>query len=197
MTSARMSWFEKLLPSRIRTDAREKRNVPEGLWTKCSACGGVLYRAELERNLEVCPKCGHHGRLRARQRLNQFLDPEPRVEIGAGLRPVDMLKFRDTKKYRDRLGQVQKATAEKDSLVVIMGQVSGLPVVAAAFDFEFLGGSMGSVVGERFVRGVNACLEHEIPLVCFSASGGGAYARGPLLAYANGENRCCPSKDEP
>lgn len=178
MTSSRMSWFEKLLPSRIRTDARGKRNIPEGLWTKCPACGGVLYRAELERNLEVCPKCGHHSRLRARQRLSQFLDPEPHMEIGAELRPVDALKFKDSKKYRDRLAQIQKTTAEKDSLVVIMGQVSGIPVVAAAFDFAFLGGSMGSVVGERFVRGVNTCLEHRIPLVCFSASGGARMQEG-------------------
>ncbi|MGF1616011.1 MAG: acetyl-CoA carboxylase, carboxyltransferase subunit beta [Gammaproteobacteria bacterium] len=167
-----MSWFAKLLPSRIRTDGKAKRSFPEGLWTKCAVCGGVLYRAELERNLGVCPKCGHHSRLPARRRLEQFLDPEPWLEIGAELSPVDSLKFKDSKRYRDRLAQAQKATGEKDSLVVIRGQVLGIPVVAAAFEFNFLGGSMGSVVGERFVRGVTACLEHRVPLVCFSASGG-------------------------
>lgn len=167
-----MSWFEKLLPSRIRTEGRAKRNVPEGLWTKCLACNAVLYRVELERNLEVCPKCHHHMRVGARQRLNQFLDPSPRSEIGSELRPVDILKFKDSKKYRDRLAQVQRATGEKDALVVIRGQLLGMPLVAAAFEFAFLGGSMGSVVGERFVRGVSTSLEHRISLVCFSASGG-------------------------
>ncbi len=167
-----MSWFEKLMPSRIRTDATGKRGVPEGLWSKCVACSAVLYRAELERNLEVCPKCGHHMRLDARRRLDSFLDEEPRVEIGEAVEPVDMLKFRDSKKYRDRLNAAQKSTGENDALVVMRGQVKGVPVVAGAFDFRFMGGSMGSVVGERFVRGVNACLEEGIPLVCFSASGG-------------------------
>jgi acetyl-CoA carboxylase carboxyl transferase subunit beta len=167
-----MSWFEKLMPSRIRTEGNNKRNVPEGLWDKCEECNAILYRAELERNLDVCPKCGHHRRIGARRRLDIFLDKEPRAELGAELQPIDFLKFRDEKKYKDRLNAAQKATGEKDALVVMRGQVKGLPVVAAAFEFEFMGGSMGSVVGERFVRGVNACLADRIPLICFSASGG-------------------------
>lgn len=167
-----MSWFEKLIPSRIRTEGGNKRTVPEGLWTKCPGCNAVLYRAELERNVDVCPKCGHHLQQGARKRLEQFLDPEPRVEIGAELAPVDVLKFRDSKKYKDRLSQAQKATGEKDALISVMGRVKGVPLVAAAFEFQFLGGSMGSVVGERFVRAVDACTEHLIPLVCFATSGG-------------------------
>jgi acetyl-CoA carboxylase carboxyl transferase subunit beta len=168
-----MSWFEKLMPSRIRTEGNNnKRNVPEGLWDKCQECNAILYRAELERNLDVCPKCGHHRRISARRRLDVFLDKEPRVEIGADLQPVDFLKFRDEKKYKDRLAAAQKATGEKDALVVMRGQVKGLPLVAEAFEFDFMGGSMGSVVGERFVRGVNACLDEGVPLVCFAASGG-------------------------
>ena len=167
-----MSWFEKLMPSRIRTEATAKRGVPEGLWTKCDACNAVLYRAELERNLEVCPKCGHHMRLSGRRRLEIFLDEEPRIEIGADIEPVDPLKFRDSKKYKDRISAAQKATGEKDALIVMRGQVKGIPLVAAAFDFRYMGGSMGSVVGERFVRAVNTCLQDGIPLVCFTASGG-------------------------
>lgn len=167
-----MSWFEKLVPSRIRTEAKGKRGVPEGLWSKCDACGSVLYRAELERNLEVCPKCAHHMRMGARRRLDTFLDEAPREEIGAQIEPVDALKFRDSKRYRDRLAAAQRATQEKDALVVMRGQVKGIALVAAAFDFGFMGGSMGSVVGERFVRGVDAAMEEGIPLVCFSASGG-------------------------
>jgi len=167
-----MSWFEKLIPSRIRTEAGQKRNVPEGLWTKCPACSAVLYRAELERNFDVCPKCNHHLRQPVRRRLEQFLDAEPRIEIGSDLAPMDVLKFKDSKRYQDRLVAAQKNTGETDALVVIMGRTVGVPIVAAAFEFGFLGGSMGSVVGERFVRGVDTCIEHEIPLVCFSASGG-------------------------
>ena len=167
-----MSWFRKLIPSRIQTNGASKRTVPEGVWTKCVKCNAVLYRAELERNLEVCPKCSHHMRINARARLEQFLDPEPRVEIGTEIKPIDKLKFRDTKKYKDRLSQAQKQTGEDDALVVIMGQLRDLPLVACAFEFDFMGGSMGSVVGERFVRAVDASLQHGIPLVCFSASGG-------------------------
>ena len=167
-----MSWLEKLMPSRIRTEGGSKRNVPEGLWDKCGSCNAVLYRAELERNLEVCPKCGHHMRIGARKRLDGFLDKEPRTEIGADLEPQDVLKFRDSKKYKDRLSAAQKLTNEKDALVVMQGHVKGVPLVVAAFEFNFLGGSMGSVVGERFVRAVSTCLEEEIPLVSFSASGG-------------------------
>ena len=167
-----MSWFEKLLPSRIRTEGGTKRNVPEGLWTKCAGCNAVLYRNELERNLDVCPKCGYHMRIEARRRLEAFLDPEPREEIGAELAPVDVLKFRDSRRYKDRLVQAQKATSEKDALIVMKGQLLGIPIVAAAFEFRFMGGSMGSVVGERFVRGADVSLEEGVPLVCFSASGG-------------------------
>jgi acetyl-CoA carboxylase carboxyl transferase subunit beta len=168
-----MTWFEKLLPTRIRTDAAtSKRTVPEGLWNKCDACNAVLYRAELERNLDVCPKCAHHMRIGARQRLDSFLDPEPRHEIGDTLEPVDALKFKDSRKYRERLLLSQKKTGEKDALIVVQGKVKGVELVAAAFEFGFMGGSMGSVVGERFVRAVDTCIDQEIPLVCFSASGG-------------------------
>jgi len=167
-----MSWFEKLMPSRIRTESKDKRAVPEGLWTKCTACDAVLYRNEVERNQDVCPKCDHHMRISARRRLDLFLDPEPREEIGAELQPADPLKFRDSKKYIDRIKQAQKATGESDALVVLRGQAEGVPLVAAAFEFQYMGGSMGSVVGERFVRAVNASLDHNVPLVCFSASGG-------------------------
>jgi acetyl-CoA carboxylase carboxyl transferase subunit beta len=166
-----MTWFEKIMPSRIKTE-RRTRSVPEGLWMKCAACDAVLYRAELERNLHVCPKCGNHMRIGARERLEYFLDPDTTVEIGEGIEPEDPLKFRDTKKYRDRVLQAQKSTQEKDALVVMSGTLHGLPIVAGAFEFAFLGGSMGSVVGERFVRGVEHCLENRAPLVCFSASGG-------------------------
>jgi len=167
-----MNWFDKLMPSRIRTEANSKRAVPEGLWAKCPGCGAVLYRAELERNLDVCPKCGHHNRLNARRRLESFLDPEPRTEIGADIESVDLLKFRDLKKYKERLALAQRQTAEKEALVVMHGRVKGLAVVAAAFEFGFLGGSMGSVVGERFVRGVDTALEEGAALVSFAASGG-------------------------
>jgi acetyl-CoA carboxylase carboxyl transferase subunit beta len=167
-----MSWFEKLMPSRIRTDAGHKRAVPEGLWTKCPGCNAILYRAEMERNLDVCPKCSHHNRIGARRRIETFLDPEPQEEIGAGLESVDPLKFKDSKKYKDRLSQAMKASGEKDALVAMRGQLKGLDVVVAAFEFSFMGGSMGSVVGERFVRAVNMALERHSPLICFSASGG-------------------------
>lgn len=167
-----MSWFKKLIPSRIRTEGGSKRNVPEGLWIKCPECNGVLYRAELERNADVCPKCSHHLRQTARVRLNQFLDDEPQTEIGSSLTPVDVLKFKDSKKYKDRLSQAQKATGESDALIVMAGQVKGVPVVGAAFEFQFMGGSMGAVVGEKFVRAVNYALDERSALVCFSASGG-------------------------
>ncbi len=167
-----MSWFRKLLPSRIRTNGVSKRTVPEGIWTKCNKCNAVLYRAELQRNLEVCPKCSHHMRIGARQRLTQFLDTDPCIEIGANIKPFDKLKFRDTKKYKDRLSQAQKETGEQDALVVIKGELKGIPVVACAFEFEFMGGSMGAVVGERFIKAVDAALKDNVPLVCFAASGG-------------------------
>ncbi len=167
-----MSWFEKLMPSRIRTEGGTKGAVPEGLWAKCPGCSAVLYRAELERNLDVCPKCAYHNRIGARRRLDSFLDPEGREEIGAELAPADPLKFKDSKKYRDRLTQAQKSTSETDAMVCMRGQLQGMGVVVAAFEFKFMGGSMGSVVGERFVRAADVAQEHGIPLVCFSASGG-------------------------
>ena len=167
-----MSWFEKLLPSIRTSGGNDKKNVPEGLWAKCDRCDAIIYRAELERNQDVCTKCDHHMRQPARRRLDQFLDPEGRSEIGARLEASDILKFKDDKKYRDRLNAAQKSTGEKDALVVIKGSVKGIDLVAAAFEFRFMGGSMGSVVGEKFVRAVNTCLDHNIPLVCFSASGG-------------------------
>ncbi len=166
-----MSWFEKIMPSRIKTE-RRTRSVPEGLWIKCPACDAVLYRAELERNLYVCPKCSHHMRIGARERLEGFLDKGTRVEIGANITPEDPLRFRDSKRYKDRLAQAQKATGEKDALVVLAGKVNELDIVACAFEFRFLGGSMGSVVGERFKRAVDHCIEHHVPLICFSATGG-------------------------
>lgn len=167
-----MSWLKKLLPSRIKTNSSSRRTVPEGIWTKCDSCNAVLYRAELSRNLEVCPKCHYHMRIGARERLEYFLDTEPLEEIGADIRPVDKLRFRDSKKYRDRLTQAQRKTGDDDALIVMRGCLKNKPLVACAFEFEFMGGSMGSVVGERFVRGVDVCLEEGIPLVCFSASGG-------------------------
>ena len=166
-----MSWFEKLIPSRPNRD-NAKGNIPEGIWIKCDDCGSVLYRAELERNQDVCPKCGRHMRIGARARLQRFLDADTQEEIGGNLESVDALKFKDSKKYKDRLTQYMKSTGEKDALIVMKGQVNGVPVVAAAFEFRFMGGSMGSVVGERFVRAVELCIEESIPLVCFSASGG-------------------------
>lgn len=173
-----MSWFQKLMPGRIRTEGGSSRKVPDGLWTKCKACDAVLYQPELERNIQVCPKCDYHMPLSGRARLAAFLDPDSGVELGAELSPVDVLRFRDTKKYRDRLVASQKATGEKDALIVMQGRLLEMELVACAFDFRFMGGSMGSVVGERFVAGVNACLDHEVPLVCFSASGGARMQEG-------------------
>ena len=166
-----MSWFEKIVPSRIKTE-RRSRSVPEGLWIKCPACDAVLYRAELERNLSVCPKCSHHMRIGARERLKSLLDPEPTAEIGQGVMPEDPLKFKDSKRYRDRLAQAHKATRENDALIALAGRLHGEPIVACAFEFQFLGGSMGSVVGERFKRSVDRAIADRCPLVCFSATGG-------------------------
>jgi acetyl-CoA carboxylase carboxyl transferase subunit beta len=167
-----MSWFEKLIPSRIRTEGGRKKAVPEGLWTKCDGCGAILYRAEMDRNRDVCPKCGFHVRIGARRRLDLFLDTEPRDEIGLKLESTDPLKFRDSKKYKDRISQAQKSTGEKEALVAMRGRLKETDVVVAAFEFSFMGGSMGSVVGERFVRAANLALEERIPLICFAASGG-------------------------
>jgi len=175
-----MSWFQKLMPSRIRTEGGNKRTVPEGLWTKCTDCSAVLYRPELERNLQVCPKCGKHMPVNARTRLEQFLDPEDQRELAADLESVDTLKFRDTKKYRDRLTAAQKKTGEKDALVAIAGKLNGRGIVACAFEFGFMGGSMGSVVGEKFSRAGQECLRLKVPLVCFSASGGARMQEGLL-----------------
>lgn len=168
-----MNWFEMLLPSKIRTSGgNDKKNVPEGLWAKCDSCDAIIYRAELERNQEVCTKCDFHMRIGARRRLESFFDEEGRSEIGAELEAEDILKFRDDRRYRERLSQAQKQTGEKDALVVMRGSVMGVEMVAAAFEFQFMGGSMGSVVGEKFVRAANTAVEQGIPLVCFTASGG-------------------------
>lgn len=166
------NWLEKILPTVRRSQENRRSNVPEGLWRKCPRCDSALYRPELERNQDVCPKCGHHLRVGARKRLRLFLDDAPTSEIGADLAPVDRLKFKDSKKYKDRLAAAQKDTQEKDALVAMKGRLHGMPLVAVAFEFRFMGGSMGSVVGERFVRAVDVCLEQRLPLVCFAASGG-------------------------
>jgi acetyl-CoA carboxylase carboxyl transferase subunit beta len=169
-----MSWLKKLMPARIRTEAAtgRKRSVPEGLWEKCDKCGAVLYRPELEENLEVCPKCGHHMPIRARARLAAFLDVDSGSEIGAGLGPVDVLRFKDQKKYSDRIKIAQKSSGERDALIAMQGTIKGQPLVACAFDFAFMGGSMGSVVGERFALAAERALQIGSPLVCFSATGG-------------------------
>ena len=169
-----MSWLKKLMPARIRTESRasRKRSVPEGLWEKCDGCGAVLYRQELEDNLEVCPKCAHHMPIRARARLAAFLDEGTGIEIGAELGPTDVLKFKDQKRYADRIKAAQKSTGERDALIAMEGQLCQRPIVAAAFDFAYMGGSMGSVVGERFALGAERALALRSPFVCFSASGG-------------------------
>ncbi len=166
-----MNWFTRLLPS-ISTDGASKKAVPEGLWAKCPACSAVLYRVELERNQEVCPKCDHHMRIWARMRLENLFDNDSIIELSENLEPVDELKFKDSKKYKDRLTAAQKATNEKDALITMEGKINDFSLVAAAFEFRFMGGSMGSVVGEKFVRAVNHCLDKDLPFVCFSASGG-------------------------
>ncbi|MYL27521.1 MULTISPECIES: acetyl-CoA carboxylase, carboxyltransferase subunit beta [Halomonadaceae] len=166
------SWLDKIMPGMIRSDAQQRSTVPEGLWKKCPKCNGFLYRPELDRNLNVCPKCEHHIRINARRRLEIFFDGTDSRELAADLEPVDRLKFKDTKRYKDRLSQAQKSTGEKDALVAMAGTVQDVPVVAVAFEFQFLGGSMGQVVGEKFVRAVNFCIEENVPLVCFAASGG-------------------------
>jgi len=173
-----MSWFQKILPPKIKRRVEARKSMPEGLWSKCPACNEVLYRADLESNLEVCPKCGHHHRIGARARLAMLLDAEGQHEIGAHVTPLDPLKFKDSKKYPDRLKEAQTGTSETDALVVIGGSVKAVPVVAAAFEFKFMGGSMGSVVGERFVQGVEAAIESNSAFVCFSASGGARMQEG-------------------
>ncbi|CUS49403.1 MAG: acetyl-CoA carboxylase complex carboxyl transferase beta subunit AccD [Idiomarinaceae bacterium HL-53] len=164
-----MSWIEKIL---AKPQSTKRRNIPEGVWSKCDGCEAILYRADLERNLHVCPKCTHHMRLSARERLDSFLDSEGREELGVELEPQDLLKFKDSKRYKDRIAAAQKATGEKDALVAMEGKLKGAPIVAVSFEFNFMGGSMATVVGSRFVKAVEVCLEKNIPLVCFSASGG-------------------------
>jgi len=176
-----VSWLQKLLPPKInRSGTSTKKNVPEGLWSKCPSCNAVLYTADLEKNINVCPKCGFHNRIGARARLEQLLDPEGRFEIGAEIVPVDSLKFKDDKRYTDRLVEAEEDTGESDALIVMQGAIKNIPLVVAAFEFEFMGGSMGSVVGERFVRGVHACLDQNLPLVCVTATGGARMQEGLL-----------------
>lgn len=173
-----MSWLEKLLPSKIeKTDPTERRSIPEGLWTKCPACESVLFKTDLEHSQMVCPKCGHHHRIGARARLNVFLDAEGRYEIGQEVIPVDALKFKDSRKYPERLKAAMEETGETDALIVMGGAVHSLEVVVACFEFDFMGGSMGSVVGERFVRGVETAIEQKVPFICFTATGARACKR--------------------
>jgi len=173
-----MSWLQKLLPPKIKRSEGARRSIPEGLWRKCAACEAVLYVTDLEQNLHVCPKCGHHHRLKARARLDLLLDAEGRFEIGNEVVPLDALKFKDSKRYPERLAAAQEESGESDALVVMQGAVKHIPLVIACFEFEFMGGSMGSVVGERFVRGVNAALEQQLPFVCITASGGARMQEG-------------------
>ena len=175
-----MSWLQKLLPPKIKRAEGAKKSIPEGLWRKCPSCEAVLYATDLEQNLSVCPKCGHHHRLKARERLDLLLDSEGRFEIGSEVIPLDALKFKDSKRYPDRLAAAHEDTGESDAMVVMQGAVKTLPLVVACFEFEFMGGSMGSVVGERFVRGVNVALEHQLPFLCITASGGARMQEGLL-----------------
>ena len=176
-----MSWLEKLLPSKIQqTDPADRRTVPEGLWVKCPSCETVLYKNDLEENQNVCPKCSHHHRISARSRLNAFLDPEGRYEIGQEVLPMDPLKFKDSRKYPERLKEALENTGETDALVVMGGAVHSINLVAACFEFDFMGGSMGSVVGERFVRGVHTAIEQKVPFICFTATGGARMQEGLL-----------------
>lgn len=176
-----MSWLDKI-PQKVKraVGSVQKRNVPEGLWSKCDSCQTVLYRSDLDTNAEVCPKCGHHNRIGARARLNALLDPENRIEVGEDVSPVDALKFKDSKTYAERMKQAQKDVGEKDALIVMKGTIQSLPVVVAVFEFKFMGGSMGAVVGERFVRGVQAAIEQKCPFICVSASGGARMQEGLL-----------------
>jgi len=179
-----MSWLEKLLPPRIqRSDPSTRKTMPEGLWVKCPSCEAVLYKTDLENNLQVCPKCDHHMRINARARLDALLDAEGRYEIGQETLPIDSLKFRDSRKYPDRLKEAMEATGETDAMVVMGGAIQSVPVVIACFEFEFMGGSMGSVVGERFVRGAMNALEQKVPFICVSASGGARMQEGVLSLF--------------
>jgi acetyl-CoA carboxylase carboxyl transferase subunit beta len=173
-----VSWFKRLLPSRIRTEASDKKGVPEGIWVSCNQCSAVLYRKELERALYVCPKCDHHLPVYARARIESFLDPEGQLEIGQDIRAVDHLKFKDSKKYKDRLSAAEKKSGEREALIVVQGSVLQVPLVLAVFEFRFIGGSMGAALGERFVQGVECAIREKIPFVCFSASGGARMQEG-------------------
>lgn len=174
-----MSWFQKIIPPKIKKKGTgEKKIVPEGLWSKCKNCEAVLYYSDLAKNLNVCPRCGYHNRISARNRIDWLLDPDHRIEIGAEVIAIDALKFKDSKRYVDRLTQAKESTDENDSLVVMQGKIKDLPIVVAVFEFGFMGGSMGSVVGERFVRGIQACIDQHMPFVCFSASGGARMQEG-------------------
>ncbi|WDZ97482.1 acetyl-CoA carboxylase, carboxyltransferase subunit beta [Herbaspirillum sp. WKF16] len=175
-----MSWLEKLLPPQIKSGSASRKAIPEGLWVKCPSCEAVLYRTDLESNLHVCPKCSHHMRIRARARLDALLDEGGRYEIGQEALPVDTLKFKDSKKYPDRLKDAMESTGETDAMVVMGGAIMTLPVVVACFEFEFMGGSMGSVVGERFARGAQAALEQKVPFICITATGGARMQEGLL-----------------
>jgi acetyl-CoA carboxylase carboxyl transferase subunit beta len=175
-----MSWFKKLLPPKINTHIEGKKAVPEGLWHKCPSCDAVLYFTDLEKNLNVCPKCNHHNRVSSRSRVDILLDAEARFEIGAEVVPVDSLKFKDSRRYQERLDEAKKSTNETDALVVVQGSIKSIPLVVAAFEFEFLGGSMGSVVGERFIRGVEVCCEQKLPFLSVAASGGARMQEGVL-----------------
>lgn len=174
----RMSWLKKLLPSRVQTETSKKKGVPEGVWVKCLNCQEVLYRLELEKNFSVCGKCNHHHRLKARTRVAQFLDPSNQEEIAVGLEPIDRLKFRDSKKYKDRISQAQKVSGESEAILVFKGELKQQPVVLSVFDFTYMGGSMGATVGEKFVRGVDAAIAEHRPYICFTASGGARMQEG-------------------
>ena len=174
-----MSWLQKLLPPRIKASpGTGRKSMPEGLWVKCQSCEAVLYRTDREKNLNVCPKCNHHARLTARERVDQLLDAEGRYEIGSEVLPIDSLKFKDTRKYPERLSAALEETGETDALVVMQGSIKSTPLVLAAFEFEFMGGSMGSVVGERFVRGVRVAYDNRVPFVCITSSGGARMQEG-------------------
>ena len=177
------NWFDKIIPSFIKKDTSRKSSVPEGLWQTCSACNTILYVPDLEASLYVCPKCDHHIRIGARKRLDLFLDSENQIEIASDIRPTDWLKFKDTKRYKDRLSEAEDSSEEKEAIVVKQGSLLKLPLVAAAFEFRFMGGSMGSVVGQKFVEGVNHALKHQLPFVCFSTSGGARMQESLVSLY--------------
>ena len=187
-----MSWFRKLLPPKIKSNnTAPKKAVPEGLWSKCPSCQATLYFTDLENNQHVCPKCDYHNRISARTRLDMFFDPEGRAEIGSEIVPIDTLKFKDSKKYAERLADAERATGETDALVVMQGAVLDVPLIAAAFEFSFMGGSMGSVVGERFARAVEACADEKMPFVCFTASGGARMQEGLLSLMQMAKTTSC------